>query len=113
MTDPVEKRRFNRIKVSLPLKYHGRRPDTGASFRGQGVIQDISLSGIYFYVDSVASFQPGQTLSLAIFPPPPYLKDIGISHLEATGEVVRFKPPGPQCSKASVALKFLDSPKVE
>jgi c-di-GMP-binding flagellar brake protein YcgR len=113
MIYPVERRRFNRIKISLPLKYHGCRPDTDAPFQGQGVLQDISLGGTYFYVDPVTSFQPGQILSLTIFPPLPYLKDIGISHLQALGEVVRFKPPGPQHSKASVALNFLDSPKIE
>lgn len=113
MTYPMERRRFNRIKISLPLKYHGRWLDTGASFQGQGVLQDISLGGTYFYVDPVTSFQPGQILSLAIFPLLPYLKDIGVSHLQALGEVVRFTPPGPHRSKASVALNFLDSPKIE
>jgi c-di-GMP-binding flagellar brake protein YcgR len=109
----VERRRFNRITVSLPLKYHGGRPDTDAPFQGRGVLRDISLGGIYFYVDPITSFQPGQILSLAIFPTLPYLKDIGISHLQTLGEVVRFEPPGPHCPKGSVALNFLDSPKFE
>jgi hypothetical protein len=108
MTYPVEKRRFNRIMVSLPVEYHAHLSDTDAPFQGKGVIRDISLDGTYFYVDPVTSFQPGQVLSLAIFPPLPYLKDIGICHLQATGEVVRFEPPGPRRSKAGVALNFLN-----
>jgi hypothetical protein len=53
--------------------------------------------------------QPGQILSLTIAAPLPYLdrEDADISHLQVTGEVVRFDPPGPDRPKAGVALNFL------
>ena len=113
MTYRVERRRFRRIIVSLSLKYHDRRHDTGAPFQGQGVLRDISMGSTYFYVNSATSFHPGQILSIDIFPTLPYLKDIRISHLQANGEVVRIEPPGPQRSKAGIALNFSYSPKVE
>jgi c-di-GMP-binding flagellar brake protein YcgR len=110
MTSPMERRRFNRITVSLPVEYHTRMPDTDAPFQGQGVIRDISLGGTYFHVDPDTSFQLGQVLSLTIFAPLPYLEASDISHLQATGEVVRFEPPTPNRPQAGVALNFLESP---
>jgi len=96
--------------VSLPVEYHTRLPDTDAPFQGQGILRDISLGGTYFHVDPSTSFQPGQILSLTISAPLPYLEDSHISHLQATGEVVRFEPPGPNRPKAGVALNFLEGP---
>ena len=49
MTSPLERRRFNRITVTLPVAYHTRLPDTDAPFQGQGVLRDISLGGTYLY----------------------------------------------------------------
>lgn len=110
MTSPLERRRFSRIMVTLPVEYSTRLPDTDAPFQGQGVLRDISLGGTYFHVDPGVSFQPGQILSLTISAPLPFLEESEISHLQATGEVVRFEPPGPDRSQAGVALNFLEGP---
>jgi c-di-GMP-binding flagellar brake protein YcgR len=107
MISPLERRRFNRITVSLPVAYHTRLPDTDAPFQGQGVLRDISLGGTYFHVDSGSSFQPGQILSLTVSAPLLYLQDTDLSHLQATGEVIRFDPPTPNRPQAGVALNFL------
>ena len=107
MTSPLERRRFNRITVTLPVAYHTRLPDTDAPFQGQGVLRDISLAGTYFHVDPGAFFQPGQILSLTVSAPLLYLEDTDISHLQATGEVIRFDPPTPNRPQAGVALNFL------
>jgi hypothetical protein len=107
MTSPLERRRFSRIMVSLPVTYHTRLSDTDAPFQGQGILRDISLCGTYFHVDADAYFQLGQILSLSIAAPLPYLEDPDITHLQATGEVVRFDPPGPDRPQAGVALNFL------
>ncbi len=107
MTSPLERRRFNRITVTLPVAYHTRLPDTDAPFQGQGVLRDISPAGTYFHVDPGTSFQPGQILSLTVSAPLLYLEDTDLSHLQATGEVIRFDPPTPNCPQAGVALNFL------
>ena len=107
MTSPLERRRFNRITVTLPVAYHTRLPDTEAPFQGEGVLRDISLGGTYFHVDPGTSFQPGQILSLTVSAPLLYLEDTDMSHLQATGEVIRFDPPTPNRTQAGVALNFL------
>jgi hypothetical protein len=110
MTSSQERRRFGRIMVSLPMEYQTRCPITDNPCQGQGVLRDISLDGTYFHVDADISFQPGQLLSLTIFAPLPYLEDSHISHLQASGEVIRFDPPGPDRPQAGVALSFLEGP---
>ncbi len=110
MNSLLERRRFNRIFVSLPVEYQARLPDTDASCQGQGCLRDISLSGIYFHIDSDITFYQGQILSLSIFAPLQYLEGSDISHLRATGEVIRFDPPEPNQPLAGVALNFLEGP---
>jgi hypothetical protein len=107
MACPLERRRFNRITVTLPVTYHTRHPDTDAPFQGQGLLRDISPVGSYFHVDPGSYFQPGQILSLTVSAPLLYLEDTDISCLQATGEVIRFDPPTPNRPQAGVALNFL------
>ena len=107
MTSPLERRRFNRITVTLPVAYHTRLPDTDAPFQGQGVLRDISLGGTYLHVGPGTSFQPGQIVSLTVSAPLLYLEDTDLSHLQATGEVIRFDPPTQNRPQAGVALNFL------
>ena len=110
MTSLLERRRFNRIFVSLPVEFYARLPDDQAPHQGQGYLRDISLSGIYFHVDSDMFFRQGQILSLSIFAPLQYLEGSDISHLQATGEVTRFDPPEPDRPQGGVALTFLEGP---
>jgi hypothetical protein len=107
MTTPRERRRFNRITVTLPVAYNTRLPDTDAPFQGQGLLRDISLGGTYFHVDSDTYFQPGQILSLTVSAPLLYLEDTALSCIQATGEVIRFDLPTPSRPQAGVALNFL------
>jgi hypothetical protein len=107
MVIPLDRRQFNRIMVSLPVAFHTRQSDTDAPFQGRGVLRDISLSGTYFHVDPATVFQPGQILSLTVTAPLPFLEDPTLTHLHATGEVVRFDPPAPNRPQAGVALGFL------
>jgi PilZ domain len=110
MNSFLERRRFSRIFVSLPIEYCARLPDTDKPCQGQGCLRDISLSGIYFHTDSDICFQQGQILSLSIFAPLQYLEGNDLSHLKATGEVIRFDPPEPDRPMGGVALNFLEGP---
>jgi hypothetical protein len=110
MTSLLERRRFNRIFVSLLVEFYARLPDAEIPYQGQGCLRDISLSGIYFHIDSDMSFEQGQILSLSIFAPLQYLEGSDISHLRATGEVIRFDPPEPDRPLGGVALNFLEGP---
>ena len=110
MASLLERRRFSRIFVSLPVEYFARLPDTDSPLRGQGCLRDISLSGICFHTDSGVSFQQGQIISLSRFAPLQYLEGSDISHLRATGEVIRFDPPDSHGTLGGVALNFLEGP---
>jgi c-di-GMP-binding flagellar brake protein YcgR len=110
MDHPMERRRFSRIQVSLPVEYQTMLADTETPFRGQGVLRDISLGGTYFHVEPDTYFQKGQVLSLTISAPLPYLDLSGVSHLQATGEVIRFEPSTPTRPQPGVALQFLEGP---
>jgi hypothetical protein len=110
MTTFLERRRFSRIFVSLPVEYQARLPDSETPWKGQGYLRDISLSGIYFHVDSDMSFHQGQIISLSIFAPLQYLEGSDISHLRATGQVIRFDPPALDQPLGGVALNFLEGP---
>ena len=66
MDSPIERRRFSRIQVSLPVEYEAMPADSGDPFQGQGVLRDISLGGTYFHVEPDTYFQKGQILSLTI-----------------------------------------------
>ena len=110
MTSFLERRRFSRIFVSLPVEYQARLPGDVTPSQGQGCLRDISLSGIYFHTDSDISFEQGQIISLSIFAPLEYLEGSDISHLRATGQVIRFDPPEPDRPLGGVALNFLEGP---
>jgi hypothetical protein len=110
MISLLERRRFSRIMVSLPVEYHARLPDPDNALKGQGCLRDISLSGIYFHIDSHMSLYQGQILSLSICAPLQYLESSDISHLRATGKVIRFDPPTPNRPLAGVALNFIEGP---
>jgi c-di-GMP-binding flagellar brake protein YcgR len=112
MASFLERRRFNRIFVSLPVEYQARLSDTNTPCQGQGYLRDISLSGIYFHIETDLSFQQGQILSLSISVSAPmqYLESHDISHLRAIGEVIRFDPPEPDRPLGGVALNFLEGP---
>jgi c-di-GMP-binding flagellar brake protein YcgR len=108
MISPLERRRFNRITVALPVAYNTRLPDTDTPFHGQGLLRDISLGGTYFHADSGSYFKRGQILSLTVSAPLLYLEDTELSCLQVTGEVIRVDPPTPNCPQAGVALNFLE-----
>lgn len=110
MTSLLERRRFNRIFVSLPVEYQARLPDVDIPCQGKGFLRDISLSGIYFHLNSDITLQQGQILSLSIFAPLQYLEGSDLSHLRAIGEVIRFDPPEPNRPLSGVALNFLEGP---
>jgi len=107
MRSPNERRRFNRITVTLPVAYATCRPDTDVPFQGQGLLRDISLGGTYLHVKADSYFELGQILSLTVAAPLLYLEDTDLSCLQATGEVIRFDPPAPNRPQAGVALNFL------
>ena len=106
MVSSMDRRRFCRIIISLPVRYQIQSPEDGAWHQGQGVIKDISLSGCFFHPDQPVAFQPGQFLYLAITAALPFLDSVLDPHLTATGKVVRLEPPGIADANYGVAVSF-------
>jgi hypothetical protein len=108
MFSPLERRRFNRLIIPLPIRYRSQDPESGKLYQGHGVIRDISLTGSFFHLDHDAPFKPGQLLSLTIAAPLPFMDIDHFSTLSAQGTVVRLEPPGPANSNYGVAVHFLE-----
>ena len=109
MFSPLERRRFNRLIITLPICYQTFHPESGELHQGCGVIRDISLSGSYFHLDHTASFLPGQLLSLTIAAPLPGMDIEHISHFTAQGKVIRLDSPGPANPNYGVAVHFREN----
>ena len=56
MFSPLERRRFSRLIIPLPVCYHTFHPESGELHQGCGVIRDISLSGGYFHLEHPVVF---------------------------------------------------------
>jgi c-di-GMP-binding flagellar brake protein YcgR len=110
MVSLAERRRYNRLVVTLSVEYRTQRSETDEVQQGKGVLRDISLSGSFFHAEPTASFEPGQIVSLTIAVPLPFPNFYETSHLKATGEVVRLEPPGPANPYCGVALHFMEGP---
>jgi c-di-GMP-binding flagellar brake protein YcgR len=106
----MERRRFARLSVILPVKYTTAATESGDPYQGQGLTRDISLSGSYFHVDSPGPLQPGRVISLSIDTSLPSLDSRHTSHFQARGEVMRLEPPGSASPFYGVAVNFLEGP---
>lgn len=105
-----ERRRFQRLLVTLPLEYLAFHPESGEFHRGQGILKDFSLSGVYFHSPAPISLQPGHILTLTITTPLPPLNHLDPSHIQARGEVVRLEEPSSENACHGVAVTFHEFP---
>lgn len=105
-----EKRRFQRLLVTLPVEFSAFHPESGECHEGQGVLKDFSLSGVYFHSSDPLQLQPGHILTLTISTPLPPLSHFDPSHIQVRGEVVRLEGPCPENGCHGVAVIFLEFP---
>jgi len=100
-----ERRRYNRLVLSLPVKYSVEKGKEECSL---GVLKNISLGGLYFECPPPVALEAGQILHLNIAATLPSLDLQDTSHLSAKGEVVRLDPPVVSGRTYGVAVRFLD-----
>ncbi|MHB8069560.1 MAG: PilZ domain-containing protein [Desulfobaccales bacterium] len=100
-----ERRRYNRLVLSLPVKYSSQREQEDCSL---GVLKNISLGGLYFECPPPTALEAGQVLHLSIAATLPSLDLQDTSHLSARGEVVRLDQPRISGRTCGVAIRFLD-----
>ncbi len=100
-----ERRQYNRLVLSLPVKYALEKGQADCSL---GILKNISLGGLYFECPPPATLEAGQVLHLNIAATLPSLDLQDTSHLSARGEVVRLDPPRMSGRNCGVAVRFLD-----
>jgi len=100
-----ERRRYNRLILSLPVKYVVEKGNKDYCL---GVLKNISLGGLYFECPPPVMLETGQILHLSIAATLPSLDLQDTSHLSARGEVVRLEPPLLSDRNCGVAVRFLD-----
>jgi hypothetical protein len=105
-----ERRRFQRLLVTLPVEYTAFHPDSGELHQGEGILKDFSLSGVYFRAVDPVSFQPGHILTLTITTPLAPLSHHDSPHIQAQAEVVRLEEPSRENGYYGVAVSFLGFP---
>jgi hypothetical protein len=105
-----ERRRFQRLLVTLPVEYTAYHPDSGELYQGQGVLRDFSLSGVFFHSLDPVPLQPGHLLTLHISTPLAPLSHLDSSHIQAHAAVVRLEEPVTENGYRGVAASFLDFP---
>jgi hypothetical protein len=105
-----ERRRFQRLLVTLPVEYIARHPESGELHQGLGILKDFSLSGVYFHSLDPVPLQPGYTLTLTISTPLAPLSQHDVSFIQVQAEVVRLEEPSSDSDYHGVAVSFLDFP---
>lgn len=103
----MEMRRYQRLNVSLAVKYQAGLRESEKSWSGEGLLQNISLGGIYFTCEASLLLEPGQVHNFSIAASTPGDKLRLASRLAARGVVMRVEPPAAGSSACGVAVKFL------
>jgi hypothetical protein len=105
-----ERRRFQRLLLTLPVEYSACLPESGEVHQGQGILKDFSLSGVYFHSLDPVPLQPGHTLTLTISTPLAPLSHHDLPFIQAKAEVVRLEEASPDTGYHGVAVSFLGYP---
>ena len=102
-----ERRRYNRLVLTLPVRYSDAAAEVPENPGGLGVLKNISLGGLYFECPPPVAIKKGDLLQFSIAASLPSLDLQDTSNLTARGEVVRLDPPGTDRTYG-VAVRFLD-----
>jgi len=105
-----ERRRFQRLLVTLPVEFTACHPESGELHQGQGVLKDFSLSGVFFQSLDPVPLQPGSIITLIISTPLAPLSHLDASYIQVHAAVVRLEELSPDSSCQGVAASFLDFP---
>lgn len=102
-----EKRRHNRLVLSLPVRFHDIGAGLGEGEGALGIVKNISLGGLYFECPQPVNLKQGQILQFTIFTSLPSLDIPGTSNLAARGEVLRLDQLLGANRACGVAVRFL------
>jgi hypothetical protein len=99
----MEKRKYPRLDMDLPMAYIIHSPDSGKFSAGMGVLKNISQGGLFFKCPPPAPIDGGDIRDFTINIP-----IMRHTHsLEALGKVVRIEPPEEKSFDLGIAVQFL------
>lgn len=98
MVNFTEKRKFKRLKLSLPVQLRQFLND-GKEEVNNGVSSNISYSGVYIKDINAAGMIPGNSLNISILIPRAFAKEFPFSRLIGKAKVIRTEG-------GSAALEF-------
>jgi len=103
----AERRRHNRLVVTMPVWIQDADGDAGEDPGSLGVLKNISLGGLYCQCPPSVKLRQGQTLQFTISSSLPDL-DLGASRLAARGQVLRVDQAPGDDNSWGMAVCFLD-----
>ncbi|MGQ9688371.1 MAG: PilZ domain-containing protein [Desulfobaccales bacterium] len=110
MDSVEERRRFQRLLVTLLVEYSAYHLETGELHQGEGLVKDFSLGGVYFHTLEPIPFQPGHVIHLTIITPLAPLSHLDSSHIQVQAEILRLDEPTEENGCHGVAASFLHYP---
>ncbi len=106
-----ERRRHQRFYTSIPIQYRVQIPETPeVSWRGHGVLKNVSFSGVYFHSSDTPPLEPGHVRDFTIMSAERPLHFSEIAYICAKSRVVRLEPPQTGSPEVGIALEFLSGP---
>jgi len=106
----MERRRHNRICTSIPVKIHGKIPESPEVFWTDfGVLKNLSYGGAYCMFNDIPLLEQGQILDFTITPTEGHLDFPGANFINGTRRVVRIDSPKAGDHDFGVALEFISA----
>ena len=96
--DFVEKRKFKRLDLSLPMKIR-RLSDTGKEEVQDGVTVNVSFNGAYVIDINIKSIKPEDKINISLSVPRDDVRDFPFSRIVGKARVVRVE-------KDAIAVEF-------
>lgn len=106
----MERRKYHRVHVDLPIAYLILSPDSGKSFTGMGVLKNISPRGMFLICSPPLPISDGDIRNFTIDTMQIMRHS---SRLTALGKVVRKELPKENSFDCEIRVQFLSDLNVE
>lgn len=106
----MERRKYPRVDVDLPIAYQIHSPDLGKTSAGMGVLKNISQGGMFFKCPPPRPIDYGDIRDFTI-DTIPIMRHI--SRIKALGKAVRIEPSEENSFGFGIAVQFLSDLNIE
>ncbi len=100
----MERRKYPRLDVDLPVAFLICSPDSGTSYAGMFLLKNISQGGLFLKCPPLVPLNVGDIRDFTV-DATPILRHV--SRLKALGKVVRVEPPEKNSTDFGIAVHFL------